>query len=137
MANLNARFAMDSDREEQGVWVNFGGGDPHAEPPVPDIKVQIRRFKSKASAAARAELERPYVAEMRRGPLPQEVAEEILLRQLARGVIVNWSGIQDDNKQEIPYSPETAYQFVKTLPEFRDDIFNVSVERDVYKKRAQ
>lgn len=133
---LHARFAMDKDKEETGVLVNFGGGDPTANPPVPDIKVQIRRLKSRASIAAREELDKPHVNEIRRGILHSDVYEDLLVRQLAKGVIVTWEGVTDADGNPLPYTYENAYAILKALPEFRDEIFAISMERDVYKHKA-
>lgn len=130
---LYDRFKTDQDKEESGVWTNFGGGDPDANPPVPDIKVRIRRLKSKASIEARRELDKPHTNEIRRGALSNDLLEDLLLKQLSRGVIADWSGITDENGTPLNYSPDNAYRILKDLPDFRDEIIAIAMAADAFK----
>lgn len=123
-SKLFARFKTDQSREEEGVWIDFGDG----------IRVKIRRFSSKASVEIRNRLQKPYAEMLRRGgSLPDSVAEEILNRQIADGVIADWEGIEDDNGQPLSATSENKYKIITALPEFRGEIFSVSLERDNYK----
>jgi hypothetical protein len=124
-SKLYARFQMDEDREEAGVWVDFGDG----------IRVKVRRLKSRASQDARKELDKPFTNEIRRGNLASEVAEDLLVKQIAKGVIADWSGVDDKDGKPLTYSPEAAYELLKALPEFRDEIFAISVDRDAFKAK--
>lgn len=121
--SLFSRFKMDETKEEQGVWVNFGSG----------IRVKIRRFKSKASQNARKELEKPFTAELRRGPLEESIAEDLLLKQMAKAIIVDWEGVTDEEGEEILCTYEAKYEVLKALPEFRDEIAAVAIDRDSFK----
>ena len=123
----------------------LSSSDTNRRPPVRDVKVQIRRLKSRTSTSAREELNKPYANEIRRGALSPDVYEDLLIRQLAKGVIVGWEGVklsdvralsEGEEDVEVPYNFENAYAVLKNLPEFRDEIFAVSVERDVYTKSA-
>jgi hypothetical protein len=120
---LFARFKTDEDRQENGVWVDFGDG----------IKVKIRRFKSKASVAARKELDKPHTEVIRRGKLAEDVAEDLLVRQIAMGVIADWEGVTDENGNNVPNTTDAKYHILKALPDFRDEIFAISVEAEHFK----
>jgi hypothetical protein len=122
-SKLFARFATDQDKEESGVWVDFGEG----------IKVKVRRLKSRASQDARKELDKPFANEIRRGKLSTDVAEDLLIKQIAWGVIADWQGVDDENGTPLPYSREAAYQILKKLPDFRDEVFAVSVDSEGFK----
>lgn len=123
---LHARFAMDAGREENGVWVDYGDG----------ISVKIRRFKSRASQEARRELDKPHADVIRRGPLPEALAEELLVKQMAKAIIVDWKGVTDADGNPLECTEEARYAILKELPEFRDEIFALSVERDHFKAKA-
>jgi len=122
---LFSRFLTDDDKEQNGVWIDFGDG----------IRVKVRRLKSKRSLEVRKELEKPFLDQIRRGPLPSDTAEELLLQQMSRGLIVDWEGIDLGDGEVVSYSPARAYDVLKALPEFRDSIFSVCVDADNY--RAQ
>jgi hypothetical protein len=118
-----ARFATDASREEEGVWVDFGDG----------IEVKVRRLSSKISRDVRKRLEKPHAEAIRRGPLPESLAEDILNRQLAEAIISDWKGVDDDNGQPLACTVENKIAILKALPEFRDEIVSISIERDNYK----
>ena len=76
-SKLWQRFATNEDTEENGVWVNFGDG----------IRVKVRRLKSRKSQEVRKELDKPFTNEIRRGSLDTKTAEDLLVKQIASGVI--------------------------------------------------
>ena len=122
-ANLAAQFGTDKDKEEQGVWI----------PLADKIRVKIRRFKSKASQDARTEFQKPYIAMIRRDSLSEEVSVEILEKQMAKAIIVDWEGITDDAGNDIPCTYENKLAILKALPDFRDEIAALAIARDSFK----
>lgn len=141
--NLAKQFKTDETREEQGIWVDFEGG----------VSIRIRRLSSQASIDARTEASKPYTTQIRRGALPDDVAEKIAIQQLARGVIADWKGITkrvedadgnpikgEDGKvqwEDVPYSVDAAVTILSDpdLEEFRGEIFQISMNRDAYKSQ--
>lgn len=125
-ATLWGKFATDNDREENGVWVNFGDG----------IRVKVRRMKSRISQETRKELEKPYLADIRKGGITEEQAKEMLLQQISQAIISDWEGVTDKDGATLPCTPAAKYNILKALPEFLDEIFVISTERDNYKAVA-
>lgn len=125
--SIYARFATDQSKEEQGVWVDFGDG----------IRFRIRRLKSKASADVRNELNKPYLEQQRRGSLSQELQDQLLLKQIAYGIISDWEGVENADGQPIPYNRDNALQLMTDLPDLRDEIFAVSLDREAYKNAIE
>lgn len=141
--NLYKQFKTDENLEEQGIWVDFEGG----------VSIRIRRLSSQASVDARSEASKPYTTQIRRGALPDEVAEKIAIQQLARGVVADWKGIQkrledeagkpvldEDGKVQwvdIPYTAEAAVEILsdENLEEFRGEIFQIAMNRDAFKSQ--
>lgn len=119
------QFGTDRNAEENGKWFKFGT----------EIEVKIRRYKSKHTIAAQKEMERPYESMRSRGKLPDDVAEKVLMGMICTSIIADWRGIYGDDDQEIPYSPEMAYQLMEALPELRDQIVAVSMEMDGFRAK--
>jgi hypothetical protein len=125
-SSLHKNYAIDLSKEESGVWQDFEGG----------ISLCIRRLNSEASLKAREEAEKPHKLKARNGSLSDDVVEDIATRQLAFGVISDWKGITDENGDEIPYSGQTAYEFLSDpeLKDFRIFVFQYATDRASYKK---
>lgn len=123
--NLHRQYQISNELEEQGFWYDA----------TDDIKIRIRRLNSKPSLDARKEAEKPYLNQLRAGKAPEEVLEEIANRQLAYGVIADWSGVKGDDDQEIPFDGDTAYAILSDpeMKEFAADLFQQSVARDNFK----
>lgn len=123
---LLKRFSNDETLEEGGRWTDFGDG----------IRIKIRRIRSKKSLDVRKELEKPYLAELRRGPLPDSVVEDLLIKQLAAGVVSDWSGI-DIGEGDMPFTIDNAYKVFKQFPDLRDAVIQISVDGDNYRKQFE
>lgn len=124
-STLMKKFAIDSDKEEGGAWTDFGDG----------IRVKIRRIKSKKSLDVRKELEKPYAADIRRGPLANDAAEGILNKQIAQAIVADWEGVQLEEGVDLPCTPANVMTVITALTEFRDAILAVSIDADSYRKQ--
>lgn len=122
-SKLFARFKTDENKEEAGVWVDFGDG----------IRIKVRRLRSRKSVEVRKELDKPFADQIRRGPLDEATAEDLMLKQMAQGVIADWEGVDLGDGEVVPYTPDNAYKLLKELPELRDDILRVCAEADNYR----
>ena len=122
-SSLFSKFAMDNDKEEAGVWVNFGDG----------IRFKVRRLKSRKSQEVRKELDKPFTTEIRRGALPDDVAQDLLVRQIAGGVVAAWEGVTDEQGNDVAYTPDNAYAILKKLPELVDELLGLSLNKDSFK----
>lgn len=126
-SKLFARFSTDDNKEEAGVWCDFGDG----------IRVKIRRIRSRKSQEVRKDLERPYQDQVRRGPLPEKLAEELLVNQLANGIISDWEGVDVGDGVEVPYTAANAVTVLTALPELRDEILRISMDADNFRKKVE
>ena len=122
-SKLHNRFKTDESKEEQGVWIDFGEG----------IRVRVRRIRSRFSQAVRLELEKPHSESIRRGPLPNDVAEDLMMKQIAKALISEWEGVTDEDGNVLECTYENKLAIIKELPELRDEILQVSMDRDSYK----
>jgi hypothetical protein len=116
-------YATSEEDAENGKWFTLS----------PEIKVKLRRFKSKKSRKVRERLEAPYKRTMRGGELPEAVLESILLEQMAEAIIVDWKGFTDREGNAVPYSKEAALQIMDALPELRDELANMAIKLDNFR----
>ena len=123
--SLQKHNAIDTSKEETGVWHEFAG----------DIKLRIRRITSKISQNARKEAEKPYAAQLRLKETPQEVYDSILIQQIAHGIIADWEGVTDEDDKEIPYTPQVAAEVIsgEEMKDFRLEVLNLSMAKDEYR----
>lgn len=140
--SLHKAYAVDTSKEESGVWQDFDGG----------VSICVRRLNSEAALKAREDAEKPYLVHSRNKALTDEQQEEIATKQLAYGVIADWKGITEpvldaegnpvigeDKKpvvREIAYSGDLAYEFLSDpeLKDFRVILFQLAADRSAYKK---
>lgn len=126
-SKLFARFKTDENREEGGVWVDFGD----------DVRIKVRRLRSRKSLDVRKELEKPFADQIRRGPLGDKVAEDLLLQQMSQGIIADWEGVDLGDGILVPYTPTNAFKLLKELPELRDSILQISADADSYRAKVE
>lgn len=125
-SKMMTRFSTDENKEEGGVWTDFGDG----------MRVKIRRLRSRKSMEVRKELEKPFADTVRRGALPDSVAEELLLKQMSRAIIADWEGIDLGDGVEVPYTIDNAYTALKKFSEFRENVLQVAMEADHYRTKV-
>ena len=124
-------LATDENAEENGKWFDLSAG----------ARINLRSFTSRASRDVRKNLERPYINILRTGgSIPEKDAEMITMKQIAYGVIVNWEGIKEGNK-EVKFSPEVALEMLTKYRKFRDMIAMLVAADDAFdaevKKEAE
>lgn len=123
MANLSDLYSFDKSAFEEGTWVAIGNG----------ISVKVRSPQSAHSKAVRKKLEAPYAALTRGGKdLPDDIAENILIKQMAQSLIIDWSGVADGGLP-IVATPETIEAQLRKYQFFREDVASVIAQRDTYK----
>jgi hypothetical protein len=124
MASFLERYSTDKKLEETGTWVDYGDG----------VRVQIRRMNSLKSREVRRKLEKPYTKGFRGQDLPDTLQEELLNKQVAEAIVVDWKGVPnpDNPKELLPCTPENVLKVVTAFPDFRDDIVAASMERATF-----
>lgn len=126
MPSFLERYKTDKNLEESGVWVDYGDG----------IEVCVRRMNSAKSRETRRRLEKPYTKGFRGQDMPESLQEELMNKQLAEAIVVDWKGIPDPENEGkmLPCTPENVLKMVSTFPDFRDDIMAASMERATFQQ---
>ncbi|QJA43170.1 hypothetical protein [Phaeobacter phage MD18] len=129
--NIHAIFQTDSTLEEDGAWVEVNG--------FYGLNIKVRRLRSEASMKA---YERIVVETFGEGKLrtPNDINKdqslEILKRQLAEAVLIDWKNLRDtETGEEIPYSVETALELME-ITDFREFVYQAASERDTFRGKA-
>lgn len=135
MSRFRDRYETDKTAENEGVWVDYGDG----------IQVKIRRVNCARSREYRRTLEKPYAKMMRSGDLPDSLSEELLNKQIAGVLVVDWKGVEDprapapaegEKPTMLPFSQENVMFMITEYPDFREDILAASMEKATYQKAA-
>ncbi len=124
--SIFARFKTNRTAEEDGTWIDLGGG----------LKVKIRRFSAKKSVDVREALEKPYRMRGGKTEIPKDILEDITWRHLADGIIVDWSGVVDTDGSEIKFSSDAAYKLMSELPELAKIVIMEAIDFDNFKAEA-
>lgn len=129
MAGFKDRYATDRSLEEEGVWVDYGDG----------LKVKVRRLNSKHSRETRRKLEKPYAAQFRNRDMPESLQEELLNKQVAKAIVVDWEGVENPDKEgeQLPCTEENVLRMITEFPDFRDDILTAAMERTTFEKEQR
>jgi hypothetical protein len=130
MSKFLDRYKTDRKAEEGGQWVDFGDG----------LRVCLRRLNSQKSKEVRRKLEKPYANLYRGGrEMPDSLQEELMNKQLAEAIIVDWEGVPELNEKgdpiedkAMPCTPENVIRMVSQFPDFREDIVTASLERATF-----
>lgn len=124
MPTFLERYQTNKHLEEDGVWVDYADG----------LEVKIRRMNSTKSREIRRKLEKPYTKGFRGQDMPDSLQEELLNKQLAEAIVVDWKGVPDpkDVTKMLPCTPENVLMMVTEYPDFRDDILAASMERATF-----
>ena len=117
----------DTEAEESGKWFNdiFENGT--------NVNVKLRRFTSKTSIKVRQKLEAPYRRKLKSGKLPDEVNAQLMIDQLAEGVIVDWAGVRDRDGKDIPYTVDTAKAILGKLPDLVRILGAITIQMDNFR----
>jgi hypothetical protein len=107
-------------KEIEGVWVDIGDGG----------SLLIARANNLHYLAKYRVMTKPYWSQIRSAEMPIEKHVEIIQRCTAETVLLNWKGITDidaDGKEvEVPYTTETAFEYLRDISDFRDLVQTIS-----------
>ena len=129
--NIHAIFATDKSKEEDGAWVEVNG--------LYGLKIKVRRLKSDASMKAYERIVTEVYGEGKlRKPsdLTAHDHTEIMKRQLAEAVLIDWMNLRDtETGEEIPYDAETALELMD-IDDFREFVYQAASDRDAFRTAA-
>lgn len=120
---LQKRFRADQEAVVKGVWRSIGDGG----------ELLIARMNNKPSLIYYQELTQIH-SEALKSPdaAIREAAEsDLMIRVLARFVLLDWRGMETDTGEEWKYSEESAILMLKET-DFRDLVSMLANDREAY-----
>lgn len=129
--NIHAIFQTDKGLEEEGSWVEVNG--------FYGLKIKVRRMRSDAAMKAyeRIILEMFGEGKLRKpSDLDSDQSQEIIKKQLAEAVLVDWKNLRDvETGEDIPFSKEVAYELME-IGDFREFVYQAASERDTFREKT-
>lgn len=116
--NLNNIFETDEIAEQEGFELEVYEGDTV-------VKIMLARAggaNKKFATRLQARL-KPYKRKIDLGQMDDEIAEDILTRTISETLVLGWTGVLDENDEEVPCNKENAYALLSALPGLRDLIY--------------
>lgn len=99
-------IAIDPTKREQGAWVSD-------IPELPGVSLKVRGADCAEARKLRASLVEQIPRQRRlRGRIEPEDQDKITDAILHRVLLLDWSGIEDDQDQPIPYSKDQALEYL-------------------------
>ena len=123
MADIKKVFGVDKTKSEDGTWVDLEEG----------IRVKIARIGNLSYRKELERLSKPRRRQIRRGTLSEETAEQMLTEVMAKTVLLDWEGIEED-KKKVPYSIAAARRLLTEYPDFREMISDLAGEMETFKQ---
>jgi hypothetical protein len=106
LSSLKADLA----REEEGDWVEI--------PDFPGVSLKVRSANSKAYSMQLSVLSQKFARKYGQRPIPPEDSLRGSGKLLARYILLDWKGLDDDVAQPLIYSADLAEELL-TNPEYR------------------
>lgn len=111
------KFRTDQSLEQEGVWVDLGKS----------ARILIARLGNKKYNGYVNKLMAPHRKASRAGGVDDSIAEEVLNKALAKYVLLDWEGFEEDGKP-VKYSYDEAYRILSAeeYSDFRELVVSLS-----------
>ena len=96
------KLMSDMDKERRGVWFDYELG----------IRLRIARFNNSDYLSALRKLLEPHQSKIRRGMMSAEEVDKIAVAAVARHILTDWSGIDDEEGKPLTYSVSKAEEYL-------------------------
>jgi hypothetical protein len=107
----------------QGVWV-----------PYEDAELKIARWNNEAHRSCIQRLYKKYGA--KRTGISEALSERVGVEAMADHILMDWKNITE-NGVILPATRENKIRLLTDYPDFRDEIFHLSRDPDLFKEEEQ
>ena len=122
-----SNLIVDKKACSDGVWVNW----------IQGVKLKIARFYNPKHVALSKELSRPYRDAMNNGgEIPREKIEEMATECLAKTILLDWKGMEDDDGIEVPFSQDKALELLTMIPDMADFVSAMANSANNFRQSA-
>jgi len=125
--NLTKEFKTDKESEVNGIWEDFGDG----------CEIKIARIGNPNFRKVSTEVRKPYKKQINRGTLSEEKTTNLLIKILAKTIILDWKGLTENDENgkevEIEYNYANCIRVLTDYPDFREQVVEISTSMEAYK----
>lgn len=120
--NLWDEYETNPDAEVNGVWITDFR---------PGIDIKLAKLGNKEHTKFVENLRKPYAKLIRcGGTIPEEKADEIGIKSLAKTILLDWKGVTDKEGNDLPYSVENAEMLLTKMPLVKERITVLAFDKD-------
>ena len=121
------KFMSDSKLAIEGIWEDIGEG----------LRVRVARMNNPKYREYMRKMARNQARTFRRVGGGIDDIFDIQQRAVARFVLLEWDGLEDDDGNVIAYSEEEALKIFKRCPDFYDMIIEIGSDADLFRRHEQ
>lgn len=110
--------------ETEGVWVDAGAG----------LRLKIARANNANFDKVLSRLTRPHLQRIRNGSFPDEDMKKLVWQATAETILLDWENLEDEEGNEVPYSPEKALELLTEYKDFRDMVSSYAQDATLFKQ---
>ncbi len=120
--DLEEEFGSNETAEKDGVWVSLGE----------DAGVKVARLGNPVAQKAYKKIPRAIRIAIEGGNMGNKQAVQFLSSFLAEHVLKDWKGLVDKGKPLPAYTPEHGASYMKKLRRFRDKVWEISNDDELF-----
>lgn len=124
-------FGTSENLEKDGIEIEYGQNSKGV-----DTVFRIARAGGSNNKFNQAmeRLTKPYRRHIQNGTLDNKVAEDLYRTAFIDTVLLGWSGVEDENQQDIPFNKENAHELFQKLPELFNDLKEQASNMSLFRK---
>ncbi|MBW7990050.1 MAG: hypothetical protein FVQ84_08555 [Planctomycetes bacterium] len=122
-----SELKTDETMEEDGVWIQYAD----------DFWVKLARLDNKKATKLLRKLEKPYKRQIRLGTISDDVQKKNIIQLVARTVLLEWRGLENDDGSPDLFSKERAEERLSESKDFLKDVLQMSQEPANFRKELQ
>ena len=123
MGDLKKLFKTDSEMEVNGVWRSLGDS----------MKVLVARWNNTNHKRTMEILMKPYQHIRASQSMTEDVAEEILIKGMAKAILIGWEGMEEDGVP-VSYSHKECLRVLSEYKDFRAAVQGIAMSMEAYQK---
>ena len=120
--DLNEEFGSNETAEVEGVWSYLGA----------TAKIKVARLGNTEAQKAYRKIPKQIRDQIEKGNMGNTQAIQFLSKFLANHILKDWSGLADAGKSLPAYSSETGAEFLLRYRRFRDRVWEIAVDDDLF-----
>jgi hypothetical protein len=128
MADLLKMFALDQEKESEGIWVELGAG----------IRIRVARMDNPAYTKTLSKALAPYRHALRANTMDDETFHAIMARVVGKTILVGWEGL-DYKGEALPYSAKHAEMLLldPQLKPFYERVLRIANDQEAYRLQQE